>query len=72
MNYQSLSGYFRFGNSNKIYNLYDAGNYMWGAAMRASGFSYGEVKFGSNMNEIFRGGDSPADQRAIKAGFNFR
>ncbi len=67
--YHSESGYFRFGNSNTIYNLYDAGNYMWGRAMRLSGFSYFEVWLGSNINEIYNLGDSAPDQRAIKNGF---
>ena len=70
--YNSGSGFFRFGNSNNIYNLYDGGNFMWGRAMRFSGFSYGEVRFGSKANSIFTldGFDSEADQRAIKNGFN--
>lgn len=66
--YHSESGYFRFGNTNYIYNLYDAGNYMWGAAMGLSFFSYPEVKAGSQANEYFN--DSVADQRAIKNGYN--
>ena len=66
--YADDSGFFRFGNTNNIYNLYDAGNYMWGRAIGMSGFSYGEVRAGSQLNETFR--DSEADQRAIKNGFN--
>ena len=65
--YYSESGYFRFGNQNIIYNLYDAGNYMWGTAMKASGFSYWEARFGSQANEFFM--DSSADQRAIRNAF---
>ncbi|MBS3993969.1 MAG: hypothetical protein KGZ87_09655 [Bacteroidetes bacterium] len=67
-NYNDGAGFFRFGNTNNIYNLYDGGNYMWGRAMSLSGFSYGEVRFGSQANELGR--DSDADQRAIKNGFN--
>ncbi|PKV52452.1 RHS repeat-associated protein [Aquimarina sp. MAR_2010_214] len=66
--YNDGAGFFRLGNTNNIYNLYDAGNYMWGKAMGMSGFSYGEVRIGSQANETFR--DSKADQRAIKKGFN--
>ena len=66
--YTDDSGFFRFGNTNNIYNLYDGGNYMWGRAMRMSGFSYGEIRFGSQVNEAFT--DTNADQRAIKNGFN--
>ncbi|WP_157766220.1 DUF6443 domain-containing protein [Aquimarina aggregata] len=61
------TAFFRFGNTNNIYNLYDAGNYMWGRAMGMSGFSYGEIRFGSKANEF--GFDSEADQSAIKKGF---
>lgn len=67
-NYNEDAGFFRFGNSNNIYNLYDGGNFMWGRAMRLSGFSYGEIRGGSQLNEGF--GDSEADQRAIKNGAN--
>lgn len=66
--YTDDSGFFRFGNTNNIYNLYDGGNYMWGRAMGISGFSYGEIRFGSQANEGFT--DMKADQRAIKNGFN--
>ncbi|WP_317167757.1 RHS repeat-associated core domain-containing protein [Chryseobacterium sp. Tr-659] len=30
--------YFKFGDSNTLYNLFDAGNYMWGAWMHLNGF----------------------------------
>ncbi|QIY92402.1 hypothetical protein FOB44_17855 [Chryseobacterium gallinarum] len=65
--------YFRFGESNTLYNLYDAGNYMWGAWMHLNGFDKKAVKFGSNLNELMRGnmGDSAADQKAIFDGFDF-
>ena len=66
--YNDGSGFFRFGNTNNIYNLYDAGNYMWGRAMSLSGFTSGEARFGSQANELFR--DKDADQRAIKNGFD--
>jgi len=63
--------FFRFGNTNNIYNLYDAGNYMWGRAMGMSGFSYWELVLGSQINELRKGSfDSKVDQRAIKNGFN--
>jgi hypothetical protein len=66
--YVDGTAFFRFGNTNNtIYNLYDAGNYMWGRAMGMSGFSYGEIRFGSRANEFFF--DADADQRAIKKGF---
>lgn len=67
-NYNDDAGFFRLGNSNNIYNLYDAGNYMWGRAMGMSGFSYWEVKNGSQLNEWYF--DSKTDQDAIKNGYN--
>ena len=62
--------FFRFGNSKSIYNLYDAGNFLWGGWMHKNGFSYGAAEFGSLANELF--GDSDSDQRAIKNGYNFK
>ena len=66
--------YFIFGESNVMYNLFDAGNYMWGSWMHLNGFERKTVKFGSNLNELMRGnmGDTEADQRAIFNGFNFK
>lgn len=66
--YNSFTHFFRFGNSQSIYNLYDAGNFMWGNWMGMNGFSYRSLQLGSQINEA--GGDSAADQRAIKNGFN--
>lgn len=63
------SRYFRFGDQSTMYNLYDAGNFMWGYWMRSSLFTYPEARFGSQANEMFR--DSEADQRAIRNAFKF-
>ncbi|OCA76193.1 hypothetical protein BBI01_05735 [Chryseobacterium artocarpi] len=65
--------YFRFGDSDTLYNLYDAGNYMWGGWMHLNGFDKDAVKFGSNLNELMRGnmGDTAADQKSIFDGFDF-
>jgi RHS repeat-associated protein len=64
--------FFVFGKSNTAYNLGDAENYMWGMAGKRSGFTWLEIKSGSNYNEIRqgRGFDSDADQRAIGNGFD--
>ncbi len=67
--YNSSMHFFRFGDTKSIYNLYDAGNFMWGNWMGTNGFNYGSVKFGSQANELGR--DSAGDQRAIKNGYNF-
>ena len=63
--------YFRFGNANRIYNWYDAGNHLWGGWMRLNGFTRNEIITGANLFEFsrFNFGDSQADQIAIKNGF---
>lgn len=61
--YLSESGYFRFGNQNTIFNLYDAGNFMWALAMRLSYFTHFEAKNGAQANEFYN--DSKADQKSI-------
>lgn len=66
--------YFRFGKHNTIYNIYDAGQFMWGRALGHSSFSLSSGLKGSNINEnIFSGqDDSPADTKAITNGYNFQ
>ncbi len=64
-------GFFIFENNKVAYNIFDSGQFLWGQAMKRLGFSYASTWFGSNMNEIFSGFDSEADQQAIKAGFNY-
>ncbi len=67
---------------NIAYNNYDAGNFLWGLAMKKLGFDYGSVEFGSELNGFFNskrqngkgygvtlGGDSPEDQKAIRKGY---
>lgn len=65
--YQEDQHYFRFGKDNSLLNLYDAGNFMWGAWMNFSGFSFSTVKAGSEGSEGFT--DAEADQRAIRGGY---
>lgn len=56
-----------------MYNLYDAGNFMWGAWAKEIGLSSTEIKIGTQLNEILklRFGDDPADQRAVFNGFKY-
>jgi hypothetical protein len=69
--YNSYQHFFKFGDTNTIYNLYDAGNYMWGSWMRLNGYQSWEIKMGSQANELRKlGFDSEADQRAIINGYN--
>ncbi|RTZ46707.1 hypothetical protein EJ377_22280 [Chryseobacterium arthrosphaerae] len=65
--------HFRFGNTNTIYSLMDAGNFMWGGWSGFIGLSSAEVYGGSNLNEIFTSGqrDTPADQRSVYGGRRF-
>ena len=58
--------YFRFEGSDVLYNLFDAGNFMWGAWTKEIYLSDTEARHGSQLNEF--GKDSEADQRAIRAG----
>lgn len=65
--------FYRFQGTNTLYNLGDAGNFLWGAWMSSNYFSYSEVEFGSKANSYvtLKGADTAADQRAIKNGFNY-
>ena len=62
---------FRFGNTNIIYSLMDAGNFMWGGWSKFIGLTSAEVWGGSNLNEFYNLGDTPEDQRAISNGRDF-
>ena len=69
-----LGGFIYFGEigKGKAYNYFDAGQFLWGQAAMRLGSSSTAIHWGSNLNEIFSGGDSWSDQRAISAGFNYR
>ncbi|MGG5209933.1 DUF6443 domain-containing protein [Chryseobacterium sp. MIQD13] len=72
--YANDSSYnFRFGNTNIMYSLMDAGNFMWGGWSKFIGLSSAEVKAGSNLNEFISSGemDTPADQRSMFGGRKF-
>ncbi|MBO7506209.1 MAG: RHS repeat-associated core domain-containing protein [Paludibacteraceae bacterium] len=63
--------YFRFEGTSQMYNLYDAGNFMWGAWSVEVGISPAASRIGPEVNEILQGrlsGDSEADRKAIKDG----
>lgn len=57
----------RFGKSNMMFSLMDAGNAMWGLWMRSMGVTNLEIKKASNWYEKLYNGapDTAADQRAI-------
>lgn len=63
LEYNSFTHFFRFGNSQSIYNLYDAGNFMWGNWMGMNGFSYRSLQFGSQVNDA--GGDSAGNSQVV-------
>ena len=73
-------GFVKFQDSNKLYNVYDAGNFMTGKAFGMIGVSEEEVKQGAHANNFFArrertgGGflDSAADQRALSDGHNYK
>ncbi len=58
--------YFRFDGTNTLYNIYDSGNFMWGAWSKHVGITNSESQWGPQLNELFK--DSDADSRAIKNG----
>ncbi|WP_367211299.1 MafI family immunity protein [Sphingobacterium sp. R2] len=58
---------FRISGSKILYNPSDSGQYIWGACMRANGYTYMQVWLVSNLNEWKNLGDSKGDQNAIKA-----
>jgi hypothetical protein len=62
-------GFVLFGNETNAYNIMDAGNYMWGQSMKNLGHSYSTAEWASQRNE--NGNDPPADQRAIRNGYNY-
>lgn len=64
-------GFFLFEGSSIAYNVNDAGQFMWGYAMKLSGFSLTSALFGANSHALLSSGqmDSKADQNAIKSGF---
>ncbi len=66
--------YFRFGNGNTLYNLYDAGNFMWGNRAKKIGLSLNTSLNSAKVNSILtlNGFDTKADQNAIRNGFNFK
>lgn len=64
-------GLFIFGSNSTVYNALDAGNFLWGNAMKRLGFGITTAIWGSNYNNwmSYDTLDSKADQNAIKAGF---
>ncbi|MDM1555979.1 MULTISPECIES: RHS repeat domain-containing protein, partial [Chryseobacterium] len=67
--YVEDEAFFKFEGTNDVYNLYDAGNFMWGNWTKEIGLTDIEVSTGSQANELRKGSlDSGADQNAIKKG----
>ena len=69
-------GYYIFKDidENNAYNSMDAGNFLWGGAMKNLGNGESISKFGAHVHNLFLGDsgtgilDSSADQRAISNG----
>ncbi|WP_394775419.1 hypothetical protein [Flavobacterium sp.] len=68
--------YFKFGKHNIIYNIADAGQFLWGNAVSNSGFLLESALEGVNNYEYlfsgFQNGDSAEDTQAIKNGYNYQ
>lgn len=56
----------------RAYNIFDAGQFLWGKAMQRLGFSMGSALFYANLNEWSTLGDSIDDQQAIRWGYMYR
>lgn len=61
-----------FLSGDKAYNLYDAGNYVWGHSMKLLNWTLPEARAGAHIFTILKHGeyDSAGDQRAIINGYN--
>jgi hypothetical protein len=64
-------GFFLFEGYNTAYNVNDAGQFLWGYAMKKSGFSIAAAVLGANGHALISSGerDSEGDQRAIRNGY---
>ena len=58
---------FIFPNSNTVYNLLDAGNWLWGNAMHRMGYN---LKDALEAAKRYDPNDPSADQKAITSGWN--
>ncbi|SHG85224.1 DUF6443 domain-containing protein [Chryseobacterium vrystaatense] len=70
VNKNDSSYHIRFGNTNTIYSLMDAGNFMWGGWSKFIGLLNHEVSGGVNMYEYIYNGqsDTDADSRSMFGG----
>lgn len=68
--------YFKFGKHNIIYNIADAGQFLWGNAVSNSGFLLESALEGVDYYEKilsgWKNGDSAADTQAIRNGYNYQ
>ncbi|MBF7093628.1 hypothetical protein IUY40_19070 [Flavobacterium sp. ALJ2] len=68
--------YFKFGKHNVIYNIADAGQFLWGNAVSNSGFllesALDGVDFYEKVMSKGQNGDSAEDTQAIKNGYNYQ
>jgi hypothetical protein len=67
-------GFIKFQNSNTLYNIYDAGNFMTGKAFSLIGQSEGATLRLARTNSriTLNGKDTEADQNALSAGHNYK
>jgi RHS repeat-associated protein len=67
--------FYIFDGSGTVYNTMDAGNYLWGGAMKNLDFSEFITRLGAHWNNATNDThsdilDSPSDQKAISNGYN--
>jgi hypothetical protein len=67
-----VGGFIKFENSNDLYNVYDAGNFLTGKAFSQIGVGKTKAKLGAQANSLRSlSPDSDADQRAISKGYDY-
>gem|GEM_PF-6703018 len=71
---ETIGGFYIFGDEKRAYNTSDAGNFLWGHAMKRLGFDIPATQGGGHLYEILwhERKDAPGDQRAIKAGHSYK
>ncbi len=67
------NGFIKFENSNTLYNIYDAGNFMTGKGFNLIGMGLKTMLRGANLNSILtlNGPDTKVDQKALTEGYNY-
>lgn len=66
---ENTGGFILFDKLKTLYNIHDAGNFLTGLSFKQVGYLLKELQVGANINQPFN--ESDADERAVKAGFDY-